>query len=62
MFSKVDKEIIKSLALKCTLILRHSGSHTSLIKDLTYKSNVLSDRRFLMIKEISNFLQLEKEA
>ena len=54
MFSKVDKDISKSLA---NLIQRHSDSHTSLIKDLTCKSNVLSDK-FLMIKEISNFLQL----
>ena len=54
MFSKVDKEISKPLA---NLILRHSDLHTSLIKDLTCKSNVLSDR-FLMVKEISSFLQL----
>lgn len=39
------------------VILRHSDSHTSLIKDLTCKSNVLSDR-IVMMKEISNFLQL----
>lgn len=54
MFSKVDEEISKPLA---NLILRYSDLHTSLIKDLTCKSNVLSDR-FLMMKEISSFLQL----
>lgn len=54
MFSKVDKEISKSLA---NLILRHSDSHISLIKDLTCKSNALSGR-ILMMKEIFSFLQL----
>ncbi|XP_057602493.1 fibrous sheath-interacting protein 2 [Hippopotamus amphibius kiboko] len=36
-------------------ILKHSGSHTSIFKDLLGKSNVLSDIiGFLMVKEISN--------
>ena len=37
MFSKVDKEISKSLA---NLIQRHSDSHTSLIKDLTERNSL----------------------
>uniref|UniRef100_A0A8D2H648 Fibrous sheath interacting protein 2 n=1 Tax=Urocitellus parryii TaxID=9999 RepID=A0A8D2H648_UROPR len=36
-------------------VLKHSGSHTSVFKDLMGKSNVLSDIiGFLMVKEISN--------
>ncbi|XP_012413618.1 fibrous sheath-interacting protein 2 [Trichechus manatus latirostris] len=38
-----------------TSVLKHSGSHTSVFKDLMGKSNVLSDIiGFLMVKEISN--------
>ncbi|XP_040331524.1 fibrous sheath-interacting protein 2 isoform X1 [Herpailurus yagouaroundi] len=38
-----------------TSVLKHSGSHTSIFKDLMGKSNVLSDViGFLMVKEISN--------
>uniref|UniRef100_A0A8C9K2K3 Fibrous sheath-interacting protein 2 C-terminal domain-containing protein n=1 Tax=Panthera tigris altaica TaxID=74533 RepID=A0A8C9K2K3_PANTA len=38
-----------------TSVLKHSGSHTSMFKDLMGKSNVLSDViGFLMVKEISN--------
>ncbi|ELW70637.1 Fibrous sheath-interacting protein 2 [Tupaia chinensis] len=38
-----------------TSILKHSGSYTSVFKDLMSKSNVLSDIiGFLMVKEISN--------
>ncbi|XP_004674903.1 PREDICTED: fibrous sheath-interacting protein 2 [Condylura cristata] len=37
-------------------ILKHSGSQTSVLKDLMGKSNVLSDIiGFLMVKEISNY-------
>ncbi|XP_068930093.1 fibrous sheath-interacting protein 2-like [Petaurus breviceps papuanus] len=36
-------------------VLKHSGSHTSIYKDLLGKSNVLADIiAFLMVKEISN--------
>ncbi|XP_072817370.1 fibrous sheath-interacting protein 2 isoform X1 [Vicugna pacos] len=38
-----------------TSVLKHSGSHMSIFKDLMGKSNVLSDIiGFLMVKEISN--------
>ncbi|XP_054418697.1 fibrous sheath-interacting protein 2 [Pteronotus mesoamericanus] len=38
-----------------TSVLNHSGSHTSIFKDLMGKSNVLSDIiGFLVVKEISN--------
>ncbi|XP_059013402.1 fibrous sheath-interacting protein 2-like isoform X2 [Mustela lutreola] len=47
-------------------VLRHSGSHISVYKDLMSKSNVLSDIiGFLMVKEISNLElhpQVEEEA
>ncbi|XP_058520685.1 fibrous sheath-interacting protein 2 [Ochotona princeps] len=39
----------------CTNILKHSGSYTSILKDLLGNSKVLSDIiGFLMVKEISN--------
>ncbi|XP_008571569.1 PREDICTED: fibrous sheath-interacting protein 2 [Galeopterus variegatus] len=49
-----------------TSVLKHSGSHTSVFKDLMGKSNVLSDIiGFLMMKEISSSEfqpQVEEEA
>nr|KAF6450505.1 hypothetical protein HJG59_008379 [Molossus molossus] len=51
-----DKETIEKVVDSVyTRILNHSGSHTSIFKDLMGKSNVLSDIiGFLMVKEISN--------
>ncbi|KAK1336460.1 hypothetical protein QTO34_002489 [Cnephaeus nilssonii] len=51
-----DNETIKKVVNSVyTRVLRHSGSHTSIFKDLMGKNNVLSDIiGFLMVKEISN--------
>lgn len=54
--SLADNESIEKVVNSVyTSILKHSGSHTSIFKDLMSKSNVLSDIiGFLMVKEISN--------
>ncbi|XP_005866195.1 PREDICTED: fibrous sheath-interacting protein 2 [Myotis brandtii] len=51
-----DNETIKKVVNSVyTRVLKHSGSHMSIFKDLMGKSNVLSDIiGFLMVKEISN--------
>ncbi|XP_036175444.1 fibrous sheath-interacting protein 2 [Myotis myotis] len=51
-----DNETIKKVVNSVyTRVLKHSGSHVSIFKDLMGKSNVLSDIiGFLMVKEISN--------
>ncbi|KAM5270596.1 LOW QUALITY PROTEIN: fibrous sheath-interacting protein 2 [Hipposideros larvatus] len=54
--SLADRESIENVVNSVyTSVLKHSGSHTSIFKDLMGKSNVLSDIiGFLMVKEISN--------
>ncbi|XP_066216216.1 fibrous sheath-interacting protein 2-like [Saccopteryx leptura] len=64
--SLADNETIEKVVNSVyTRVLNHSGSHTSVFKDLMGKSNVLSDIiGFLMVKEISNSvfqLQVEEE-
>ncbi|XP_036284728.1 fibrous sheath-interacting protein 2 [Pipistrellus kuhlii] len=50
-----NKTIEKVVNSVYSRVLKHSGSHTSIFKDLMGKSNVLSDIiGFLMVKEISN--------
>uniref|UniRef100_G1PVG0 Fibrous sheath interacting protein 2 n=1 Tax=Myotis lucifugus TaxID=59463 RepID=G1PVG0_MYOLU len=51
-----DNETIKQVVNSVyTRVLKHSGSHTSIFKDLKGKSSALSDIiGFLMVKEISN--------
>lgn len=51
-----DNETIEKVVNSVyTRVLKHSGSHTSIFKDLMGKNNVLSDIiGFLMVKEISN--------
>uniref|UniRef100_A0A2K6FLS1 Fibrous sheath-interacting protein 2 C-terminal domain-containing protein n=1 Tax=Propithecus coquereli TaxID=379532 RepID=A0A2K6FLS1_PROCO len=65
--SVADRETIeKVVASVYSSVLKHSGSHISIYKDLMGKSNVLSDIiGFLMVKEISNsefHPQVEEEA
>nr|XP_036870991.1 fibrous sheath-interacting protein 2-like [Manis javanica] len=50
-----DNETIEKIVNSVyTSVLKHSGSHTSILKDLMDKSNALSDTiGFLMVKEIS---------
>ncbi|XP_063115480.1 fibrous sheath-interacting protein 2 [Cavia porcellus] len=54
--SSDDSETIENIVNSVyTSILKHSGSHTSVFKDLMGQSNVLSDIiGFLMVKEIYN--------
>ncbi|XP_014640104.1 PREDICTED: fibrous sheath-interacting protein 2 [Ceratotherium simum simum] len=51
-----DNETIEKVVNSVyTSVLKHSGSHTSVFKDLVGNSNILSDIiGFLMVKEISN--------
>ncbi|KAM8812644.1 fibrous sheath-interacting protein 2-like [Rhynchonycteris naso] len=64
--SLADNETIEKVVNSVyTRVLNHSGSHTSVFKDLMGKNNVLSDIiGFLIVKEISNSvfqLQVEEE-
>uniref|UniRef100_A0A671FEZ7 Fibrous sheath-interacting protein 2 C-terminal domain-containing protein n=1 Tax=Rhinolophus ferrumequinum TaxID=59479 RepID=A0A671FEZ7_RHIFE len=54
--SLADNESIDKIVNSVyTSVLKHSGSHTCIFKDLMGKSNVLSDIiGFLMVKELSN--------
>ncbi|XP_060033594.1 fibrous sheath-interacting protein 2 [Erinaceus europaeus] len=56
LLAAADNAIIEKVVNSVyTNVLKHSGSHTSVFKDLMGKSNVLSDIiGFLLVKEISN--------